>query len=258
MDFLISIIYLFIFIVILVFIFSAGLLTPMIGKKNIVVVGILGFIIGVIGGGFLMVPIYQDLPYIVGSVHSVVDPNHEILKVSVSSKDDLNQSIRVIKDMKGFKSLKETGFKLTTTSFSKDRKNFIENHLSRKYGSYEVDSSGLITVFTNKEFNLNEVNNLSQWLSYTGAITINSSSIYFDVNVNANNVVENSKNFSNGHIVVESVKGPVQNTINFVKNTMVDEKYMLLITGMVGLLVALVGSFWDTILDFIRKIRGKL
>lgn len=258
MDFLTSIIYVIIFIVIMVFVFSAGLLTPMIGKKNIIIVGIVGFIIGVIGGGFLIIPIYQDLPYLIGDIHSVVDPNHEVLKVSVSSKGDLNQSIEVIKSMKGFKSLKETGFKILTTSFSTNRKKFIENYLSQRYNSYEVDPSGVVKVFINKSFDLNEVNNLSQWLHYTGAITTLSSSIYFDVNVNALDVVENTNNFNKENIIVESVMGPVQDTINFVKSKS-DDKYLLLVTGIIGLLIAMLGSFWDTIHGFIKdKIRRRL
>ncbi|MDR3291123.1 MAG: hypothetical protein LBT10_03140 [Methanobrevibacter sp.] len=259
MNFLISGVYLFIFILILVFIFSAGLLIPIIGKRNIVIVGILGFVMGVVGGGFLITPIYQDLPYIAGDIHSFIDPNNEILKVSASSKGDLNQSLETIKNMKGFKSLKETGFKLITNSFSTDRKKFTENYLSQKnYSSYEVDTSGVITVFTNKELNLNEMNNLSTWLDYTGAVKTQSSFIYFDVNVNGHDVVENTNNFSKGTIIVESATGPVQNTINFVKSIMFDDKYVLLITGLIGLFVALIGSFWDNITYFIRKIRRRL
>jgi len=254
MDFLIFSIYLFLFIVILIFIFSAGLLTPMIGKKSIAIVGILGFIMGGVGGGFLITPIYQDLPYIVGGFHSVIDPNHEILKVLVSSHNDLNQSIETIKGMKGFKSLKETGFKLTTSSFSDNRKKFIENYLSlRNYSSYEVDTSGVITIFTNKEFNSNELNNISRWLQYTGSIITKSSFIYFDVNVNGHDVVENTNNFSEGAIVVESATGPVQDTIKFVKSKMFGENYVLLITSMMGLFAALLGSFWDNIPKFHRR-----
>jgi uncharacterized membrane protein len=236
----------------MVFIFSAGLLTPMIGKKNIAIVGVAGFIIGIIGGGFLIIPIYQDLPYLIGDIHSVIDPNHEVLKVSVSSKSNLNQSIEAIKKMKGFKSLKETGFKILTTSFSADRKKFIENHLSQQYMSYEVNPSGVVKVFTNKGFELNEVNNFSQWLHYTGAITTLSSFIYFDVDVNAFNVVENINNFNKGDIIIESATGPVQDTINFVKSKS-DDKYVLLVTGIIGLFIAMLGSFWDTVHGFIKS-----
>jgi hypothetical protein len=240
--------------VILIFIFSAGLLTPMIGKKNIAIVGILGFIMGSIGGGFLITPIYHDLPYLVGGFHSVIDPNHEILKVSVSSHNDLNQSIETIKKMKGFKSLKETGFKLITSSFSDNRKKFIENYLSLKnYSSYEVNTSGVITIFTNKEFNSNELNNTAWWLQYTGSVITRSSFIYFDVNVNSHDVVENMNNFSKGAIVVESATGPVQDTIKFVKSKMFGENYILLIAGMMGLIAALLGSFWDNIPKFYRR-----
>jgi phage antirepressor YoqD-like protein len=263
MDLIVSSIYFIIFVLMMVFVFSTGLLIPIIGKKNIIMVCIAGFIVGIVGGGFFMAPLYQDLPYLVGGVHSIIDSNHEFLTIFINSSrtDNINNTINTIKNMKGFKSLKSSEIKLITSKFSQERKNFIEKYLSSKnYSSYTIDNSdndnsSIITIQTKKELDLNEVNIISKWLDYTGAVKTKAYYLYFNVNVNAFDINEDVNMLNDEHITTESITGTTQDSINFVKNIMVSKEYMILITGLIGLFVAIIGVFFDNILKIIKKFR---
>ena len=47
------------FVLVLVFIFSTALLTPLIGKKNLIFVILLGFTVGAVGGAFFIAPVFD-------------------------------------------------------------------------------------------------------------------------------------------------------------------------------------------------------
>jgi phage antirepressor YoqD-like protein len=256
MDAIVSSIYIIIFVLIMVFVFSTGLLIPIIGKKNIIVVCILGFIAGVVGGSFFIVPIYQDLPYFVGGVNSIVDSNHEFLNISINSNNNVTDSINTIKNMKGFKSLESSEIKLITSKFSKERKKLIEKYLSnRNYSSYNVDSSGVINIQAKKELDLNDVKIISKWLDYSGAVQTKEYYLYFNVNVNAFDINEDVNMLNDKHITTESITGKTQNSINFVKSIMLSKEDMMLISGLIGFFVALIGVFFDGISRFLKKFR---
>lgn len=263
MNSIVSIVYLIIFILMLVFVFSTGLLIPIIGKKNIIVVCIVGFIVGIVGGGFFISPIYQDLPYLVGDVHSMIDSNHEFLNVSVNSSNinssnKINDSINTIKNMKGFKSLESSEFKLMTSKFSQERKKLIEKYLSNKnYSYYGVNSSGVINIQTKKEVDSNEINIIAKWLDYTGGVKTKEYIIYFNANINAFDINDDINMLNEKQINIESITGKNQDSINLVKSLLVSKEQMILICGLLGFLVALISVFFDSISRFFRKFKKK-
>ena len=77
MDVLTIIIMLILFILAMIFIFSTALLTPYIGKKNFISVLMLGLVVGLVGGAFLLSPIVDDIP----------DFNRPIVEESVEGTD---------------------------------------------------------------------------------------------------------------------------------------------------------------------------
>ncbi|HIH62529.1 MAG TPA: hypothetical protein HA298_07625, partial [Methanobacteriales archaeon] len=62
MNVIITLIMLILFIILLAFVFSVGLMTPVVGKKNLLFVIFIGFMVGVIGGTFFILPVYDDIP----------------------------------------------------------------------------------------------------------------------------------------------------------------------------------------------------
>ena len=63
MDLITGIIFFILFLIIMVFAFSMGILSPYVGRKEIVSIIIIGFVLGAIGGYFFIDPIYDESPY---------------------------------------------------------------------------------------------------------------------------------------------------------------------------------------------------
>ena len=61
MDILIAIVYVILFIILMVFVFSIGMLKPFMPKKEIALVLVVAFLIGSIGGAFFLEPLSVNL-----------------------------------------------------------------------------------------------------------------------------------------------------------------------------------------------------
>ena len=66
MDIITTIIYLVLFIIMMVFVFSIGMLKQYMPKREVLLVLGVAFLIGAIGGAFFLDPIYDELPEMVG------------------------------------------------------------------------------------------------------------------------------------------------------------------------------------------------
>ena len=68
MDILIAIVYVILFLILMVFVFSIGMLKPFMPKKEIVLVLVVAFLIGAIGGALFLEPLYEEFPSVVGEL----------------------------------------------------------------------------------------------------------------------------------------------------------------------------------------------
>ena len=85
MDILTTIIYLFLFIMMMVFVFSIGMLKQYMPKKEVLLVLVVAFLIGSIGGAFFIDPIYDELPNVVGVIEKTMPNNEETLYLDLLS-----------------------------------------------------------------------------------------------------------------------------------------------------------------------------
>ena len=79
------------FILVLVFIFSTALLTPLIGKKNLIFVIALGFTVGAVGGAFFIAPVFDDIPDMARSVYMVTTTGHRCYWIKCFNRFKCNQ-----------------------------------------------------------------------------------------------------------------------------------------------------------------------
>ncbi len=118
------------FILLLGFIFSAGLMTPVIGKKNIFFVIFIGFIAGVIGGIFLISPVYDELPFIVRNIYMSTSDVNETITADVSAGKDILRFMDELSAQDGVEAVYSEGIFLKTDRFSESRKRIIEDKIS--------------------------------------------------------------------------------------------------------------------------------
>ena len=118
MDIIITIVYLVLFIIMMVFVFSIAMLKPFMSKKEMLLILGVGFFFFSLGGAFFLSPIYSDVPEIATAIEKVMPGNEETLYLDVSSATDLNKLKNDLSKIEGFKSLEETGVTIPLWSFS--------------------------------------------------------------------------------------------------------------------------------------------
>lgn len=262
MDIIGAIIYIFLFILLMVFVFSMGLLTPIIGKKDIISVLAIGFVVGLVGGTFFISPIYQEMPYVVGSVYETIGDNNETITAELSPSIDENSLITELKQKEGVISVSNKGIVLKTDPFPEDRKKIIEEKIpivDENFKNFSVQTGGLISInFTGNYDPSTAIDTLSEWLMYSSGINVKYSSVIIQINAKSNSVNEITDYLESKNIVVNSIDGPVQNAINSTKESMIDTNYMILISGIIGVIVAIISIFFDNITEGIRRIIIKI
>ena len=261
MDFLSSMIYIVLFIVLMIFIFSMGLLTPINEKKDILSVLAIGFIVGIVGGAFFITPIYQDIPSFIGTVQEVLGGT-ETMNIEISPTVNYTKVMDDLNTKEGVVSVVNRGIHVKTDPFPKERKKLIEERLiilDENFKSFDVDESGEICINFTSGYNPKlAIEKLSDWLMYTGGINLRYSLIRVQVTVNAGHVDEITQYLHSNNIVVSSVNGSVQDAIRNTQESMLDDTGVILLSGLIGTIVALISIFYDNISSAIRNFWDKL
>lgn len=265
MDILSATIYIILFIVLMIFIFSMGLLTPIIGKKDILSVLAIGFVVGIVGGAFFITPIYEEIPNVVGTVQQTITGENEKINIEVSPIVDIDKLMTDLNKTNGVISIINKGIDVKTDPFSTERKNIIEEKIpivDKNFENFSVNKSGMISINFTKDYNPSTaLKTLSDWLMYSAGINTKYSLIKIQIIAEPSEVDNIVQFLHSENIVVTSIEGPVQNAVNNTKNSMLDNGLVVLIAGIIGIIVALVGIFFDNIFtvirNFIKKIRKR-
>ena len=112
MDALTIIIMLILFVIAMIFVFSTALLTPYLGKKNLISVILLGFIVGAVGGAFLLSPIVDDIP---DFSRTIIEENVEgtdEISMGLSTNRNITQTIENISSISGVNNVAYTGIEI--------------------------------------------------------------------------------------------------------------------------------------------------
>lgn len=249
------------FIVLMVFVFSTALLTPIIGKRNLLFVVSIGFIVGIIGGAFFIVPVMEDIPGIATSFYLSTSSDVETLNVDVSTNMDTNQFIENTKKIDGVKNVTVSGVTLKTTQFEDRWKNSLSTRIPtaiKGIKSVQIPTNDTIEIQIQNQANTPEaVKKLDDWLMLVAAIDIRYSMAHASVQVESSKVYEVSKQLSKDAVVKE-IKGPTQDKINYIKSIIPDKYNVIILCGFIGVLVGLAGVFIDTLISFFSDMKERM
>jgi len=245
----------------MIFVFSMGLLTPIIGKKDIISVLVIGFIVGLVGGAFFIVPIYQEVPNVVGSIEKTIAGGYERINIEVSPIVDLNKLLIDLNKTEGVVSIINKGVIIKTDPFSNSRKKIIENKLSivdKDFKNFSVNESGIIAINVTPGHNPNTgIKTLGDWLMYTGEINIRYTLIHIQIVAKPSNVDDIVKFLNSENIVVTSIEGPVENSVDNTKSSMLDNSIIIFLFGVIGVIVALTGIYFDEIRPVLNRFLSR-
>ena len=246
----------------MIFVFSMGLLTPIVGKRDIISVLAIGFIVGIVGGAFFITPVYQELPYAVGSFNEAISGENEIMNIEVSPIVDLNKLLTTLNNTEGVILVENKGVVITTDPFSDSRKSIIEEKIpvvDKNFKNFSVDKRGLITINFTADHNPNAgIRTLADWLMFTGGINTRYSLYHIQITANPSKSNEIIDYLHSENIVVTSVKGPIENSIESTKSVMLDNNLSILLSGFFGLFIAFISIYIDEIRPKVNKLISKI
>lgn len=249
------------FIVLMVFVFSTALLTPIIGKKNLIFVILMGFIAGIIGGAFFISPIMDDIPGIAASFYQSTSKDLDTVNLDVSTNIDINQFINNVKGTDGVKNVNVSGITVKTSQFSNQWVNTLGNRIpnsNTNITSAQVQGNDTINIQIEGGSDPQTViNKLKDWLMLVGAINLNYSVVHVAIQTEPAKTNQIINQFSQ-NAVVTNIKGPTQDRINSIKAILPNKSNIIIVCGFIGMLVGLAGLFIDTLLGLFGNIKGRI
>lgn len=262
METLFVLIMLILFFLLMAFVFSTALLTPLIGKKNLLFVVVLGFVVGLIGGAFFIAPVYDDLPDMARALYMSTSDQQEIITLNISTDSDVNKAIADVKKISGVQSVKSGEITAKTTHISSDWKDIIEARMTTANSNVtyvKVISNDTIRVKVKPGSNpTDEIEKLRSWMLLVSGIDTRFSIIEVEVVVDASRVDDVIGELPQGEVVVTNISGPVEKEIQTLKTNLPSNNNLILLCGFFGIVVGLLGMFIDTIIRGLKELRDSI
>ena len=259
MDVITSIIYIVLFIIMMVFVFSVGMIRKYMPKKEILLVILVAFLIGSIGGAFFIEPIYQEMPSVVTTVEKKMPNNEETLYLDLSSSNDLVELENNLSHTDGFKSYDEESISITLWSFTDTEKAYFEEivgNIDDYYKNYTVNSSGTITIELDNNYSAkNALKSFSDWYKLVYGDSLTYAQVHSKLVIDASHLDEFEKNLLARGIVATKMEGPIHDSLNNTNATMVSDTNLVLATGILGIVVAVFGIYFDSFVVYYRRLR---
>lgn len=259
MDMIIAIIYVILFIIMMIFVFSIGMLRQYMPKREIILVLVVAFLIGAIGGAFFLEPIYEELPSVVSMVEQNVPGNEETLYLDLSSSINMNELRQNLSNTEGFISFEETSITIPLWKFN-DREleyfNYVLGNIDSHYKHYNVTKDGKIQIELEDNYtSYDALKSFSDWyrLVYGGSLSY--AQVHAVLVVSSSSVDTFQQTLLDHGVVPSKMEGPVQNTYNNTNSTLLPGYQFVAVTGAVGVIVALFGIYFDSFGVFTRRFR---
>ena len=259
MDLITGIIFLILFIIIMVFAFSMGLLSPYVGRKEIISIVVIGFVLGTIGGYFFIYPIYEESPYVIGNIQGMFSMDNEVINLNIPSTSNISDITNNIKDLNGVNSVTTNGFELKTGFIKNDTKGFVENYLKNdsEIEDFKVTNNSVSVDLKNDASSTTTLGSLVNWLSNQAGIGSEFAYVHIKVCVSPNEVSDVRDYLKDKGYTIISIEGPVQNTIHYLNGHLLPNYVIMFLTGLVGVAVAVAGVFVEPLTKFTRRFKKK-
>jgi hypothetical protein len=261
MDFITAIIYIVLFIIMMVFVFSIGMLKQYMPRREMLLVLAVAFLIGSIGGAFFLQPIYEELPDVASNFEKSMPNNEETLHLDMSSSVDTDALRNDVSSMEGFKSFKETSISIPMWHFNEVEHDYFEEivgNIDSNYKNYTITSDKIIIELDDNYTASQALKSFSDWFKLVYGETLSYAQIHAVLVVDSTHLDDFEQALLNKGIVASSIDGPVQNTVNATNSSMLSNLEFTLVCGGIGVVVALIGIYMDTVVPAYRRFRKSM
>lgn len=252
------IIYLVLFIIIMVFAFSIGMLKQFMPKREIVLVLVVAFLIGAIGGAFFLDPIYDELPNVVGAIERNMPNNEETLYLDLSSSIDIDELKDNLSNTEGFKSFKEESITIPMWTFNEREHNYFEEivgNIDYNYKDYNITSSEIKISLEDNYTSSEALKSFSDWYKLVYGDTISYAQVHAILVVDSASLDTFEQNLLDKGIVATNIEGPIQDTVDNTNRSMLSDTEFTLFCGGLGVVAAVLGIYIDSVVPAYRRFR---
>lgn len=263
MDALTIIIMLVLFILAMLFVFSTALLTPYIGKKNLISVILLGLIVGLAAGAFLLTPIMDDIPDFTRTIVEESVDGTDIIELDLSTNGNLTQIIQNISSINGVESVDYKGItiKIDEDFDSNTEKRLITQAINNSNENIsnviEIDDKTFLVEIAEGGDPQGVLNSIYNTFSHETYTHLRYTSMNANATVQANNVTKILNAITENEVVVLNVTGPTETQNAFFGQFMPSGTNVILASGILGVIVAIAGFFVDSLITFVNNFRKK-
>ena len=248
MDVIVAIIYVVLFIILMVFVFSIAMLKPFMSKKEMVLILAVGFFIGALGGAFFLSPIYSEVPEVATAIEKIIPGNEEALYLDLSSSTDINALRNNLSQIEGFKSFEETGVTIPLWSFSDSEYEFFNYsvpNMDSHFQNYSINQTqGTVYIALNNYSSSEALQSFAYWYKENFDGPINYAQVHVKVVVSSSSYDRVSQMLLEKGIVASNVDGSVHNSTT--NSTLISNGQFVAVCGGVGFVVAVLGLFFET------------
>ena len=258
MDIITSIIYIVLFIIMMIFVFSIGMLKQYMPRREVLLVLVVAFLIGAIGGAFFLDPIYDELPAMASIVEKNMPDNEETLHLDLSSSIDTNSLRNELSSMKGFKSFDETSISIPMWSFNEKERDYFQSivgNIDSHYVNYNVTSDRINIDLAENYTSSEALKTFSDWYKLVYGETLSYAQIQAVLVVDSAELESFEQALLDKGIVASSIEGPVQDSINNTNSSMLSNLEFTLVCGGVGVVVAIIGIYMDSVVPAYRRFK---
>lgn len=257
MDLITGIIFFILFLIIMVFAFSMGILSPYVGRREILSIILIGFVLGAIGGYFFIDPIYDESPYVIGNIQGMFSMDSEVINLNIPSTSNISDITNNIKNLTGVNSVTTNGFELKTGFIKNSTKIYVEDYLRSdpEIESFKVTNNSVTVDLKNDASSTTTLGSLVNWLSNKAGVGSEFAFVHIQVHVDANEVTEVRDYLKDNNYNIISIEGPVQSTIHYLYDHLLPTYAVMIITGLIGVAVAIAGIFVEPLTKFTRRFK---
>ncbi len=263
MDALTIIIMIVLFVLAMLFVFSTSLLTPYIGKKNLVSVILLGLIVGLAAGAFLLTPIMDDIPDFTRTIVEESVDGTDVIELDLSTNGNLTNIIQNISSINGVERIDYEGItiKIDEDFDSNTEKRLIMRALNNSNKQIsnviEQDNKTFIVVISEDGDPQEVLNSIYNTFSHETYTHLRYTAMNANATVQANNITKILAKISENDVVVLNVTGPTETQNAFFSQFMPSGTNIILASGILGVIVAIAGFFLDALVTFVNNFRKK-
>jgi hypothetical protein len=257
MDLITGIIFLILFLIIMVFAFSMGILSPYVGRREILSIILIGFVLGAIGGYFFIDTIYDESPYVIGNIQGLFSMDSEVINLNIPSTSNISDITNKINNLTGVNSVTTNGLELKTGFIKITTKIYVEDYLRSdpEIESFKVTNNSVTVDLKNDASSTTTLGSLVNWLSNKAGVGSEFAFVHIQVHVDANEVTEVRDYLKDNDYNIISIEGPVQSTIHYLYDHLLPTYAVMIITGLIGVGVAIAGIFVEPLTKFTRRFK---